>query len=63
MRRRREPEDAMSIPVKGGLLGVGLVMTVVTPCTVGYIHFPPMTLQKVCKTSTHIRVLSIKEYD
>ena len=29
----------------------------------GYIHFPPMTLQKMCRTSTHIRVLSVSKYD
>ena len=28
-----------------------------------YIHFPPMTLPKLCKTSTHIRVLRVKKHD
>jgi hypothetical protein len=53
----------VSISVRGWLIGIVLAMTVVVPGAVGYIHFPPMTLQKMCKTSTHIRVLSIKKHD
>jgi hypothetical protein len=40
-----------------------VVLALATPVAVGYIHYPPMTLQKLCKISTHIRVLSGKEYD
>lgn len=29
----------------------------------GYIHFPPATMQKMCKQSTNIRVLSVKKHD
>jgi hypothetical protein len=29
----------------------------------GYIHFPPPTLQKMCKQSTSIRVLTVKKHD
>src|SRR5437868_12479754 len=53
----------MSISFKGRLACIALVLIVVAPGAVGYIHFPPMTLQKMCKTSTHVRVLSVKKYD
>jgi hypothetical protein len=47
-------------------LRIGCVILAVTLSArsgFGYIHFPPMTLQKMCKTSTHIRVLSVTKYD
>src|SRR5262249_34153620 len=47
----------------GILVGAVLVMALVVPGALAYIHFPPMTLHKMCKTSTHIRVLSVKKYD
>jgi hypothetical protein len=34
-----------------------------TQVALGYIHFPPMTLPKMCKHSTLIRVLSVKKFD
>jgi hypothetical protein len=34
---------------------------VITPGAHGYIHFPPMTLQKMCKESHHIRLLKIEK--
>ena len=43
----------------GGLLAVGLA----APPAAGYIHFPPTTMPKMCKTSTHIRVLTVKKHD
>jgi hypothetical protein len=59
----QEWENAVSISRKSRLVGVVLVMAVLVPVAVAYIHFPPMTLQKMCKTSTHVRVLSVKKYD
>jgi hypothetical protein len=53
----------MSIRVNAWLAGAALVMAVIAPTAVGYIHFPPPTLQKMCKTSTHIRVLRLKEHN
>jgi hypothetical protein len=49
----------MRARVTAGLIGVALA---VSPA-VAYIHFPPMTLPKMCKESTHIRVLSVRKYD
>jgi hypothetical protein len=45
------------------LVGVALVMALAASVAVGHIHFPPMTLQKLCKAATHIRLLSVKKYD
>jgi hypothetical protein len=53
----------MSARITVRLVGAALVLALAAPVAVGYIHFPPMTLQKMCKTATHIRVLSVKKYD
>jgi hypothetical protein len=45
------------------LVGAALVMALAAPAAVGYIHFPPMSLPKMCKISTHIRVLTLKKHD
>jgi hypothetical protein len=45
------------------LIGVVLVMALVALPSVGYIHFPPMTMPKMCKQATNIRVLSVKKHD
>jgi hypothetical protein len=45
------------------LVGAALMAAAAAPSAFGYIHFPPMTLQKMCKTSTHIRVLTVQKYD
>jgi len=44
-------------------VGIVLVMAVVASPAVGYIHFPPATLQKMCKQATNIRVLVVKKRD
>jgi hypothetical protein len=44
------------------LVGVALVLAL-SPIAVGYIHFPPMALPKMCQISTHIRVLTVTKYD
>jgi len=46
--------------VAAGLL---LVVALAAPVARAYIHFPPMTLQKMCKQSHQIRLLKIKKYD
>jgi hypothetical protein len=51
----------MRIPVR--LVGVALVMAIAASSSDGYIHFPPMTMQKMCKQSTNIRLLSVKKHD
>jgi hypothetical protein len=33
------------------LVGFVVMLTFAVPAAVGYIHFPPMTLQKMCKRS------------
>jgi hypothetical protein len=45
------------------LIGVALLLALAASSTVGYIHFPPTTLPKMCKVATHIRVLSVKKFD
>jgi hypothetical protein len=40
-----------------------LVLVLVASSAVGYIHFPPATLPKMCKQSTSIRVLTVKKHD
>ncbi len=53
----------MSIRIAIHLVAVALVLPLSTSVANGYIHFPPMTLQKMCKISTHIRVLTVKKLD
>ena len=43
--------------------GVVRVMALAVSSSVGYIHFPPETMRKMCKQSTNIRVLAVKKYD
>ena len=43
--------------------GVALILAVMGPTAAGYIHFPPMTLQKMCKDSHQIRLLKITKHD
>ena len=45
------------------LVGMLLVAAVVTAPALGYIHFPPTTLPKMCKQSTNIRVLGVKKHN
>jgi hypothetical protein len=45
------------------LVGVVVVMALTASPSVGYIHFPPPNMQKMCKESTNIRVLAIKKHD
>ena len=61
--RRNEAEDDMSARPSARLAGVVLGLALAAAAAPGYIHFPPMTLQKMCKTSTHIRVLKVKKHD
>ena len=44
-------------------VGIVLALAVVASPAVGYIHFPPPTMQKMCKQSTNIRVLAVKKHD
>src|SRR5262245_18012595 len=53
----------MSLRVAIQLVGVVLVVALVVQAAAGYIHFPPMTLQKMCKESHHIRVLKVIKFD
>jgi hypothetical protein len=43
--------------------GAVLTMALAASPSVGYIHFPPLTMQKMCKQSSNIRVLGVKKYD
>jgi hypothetical protein len=49
--------------LKMGVAGLLLVMALAAPVARAYIHFPPMTLQKMSKQSHQIRLLKIKKYD
>ncbi len=56
-------EGRMSTRVATRLVGVTLVVTLSAPAAVGYIHFPLMTLQKMCKDSHQIRLLRVQKHD
>ena len=43
--------------------GVVLVTAIVAAPAVGYIHFPPTTMPKMCEHSRAIRVLTVKKQD
>jgi hypothetical protein len=43
--------------------GVVLVAAILGTPAVGYIHFPPTTLPKMCEQSRAIRVLTVKKHD
>jgi hypothetical protein len=70
----RELEEKKKLPAaqlmlrEGELLldaapaGAVLVALVATRA-VGYIHFPPMTLPKMCQESHHIRALKVEKFD
>jgi hypothetical protein len=45
------------------LVAVTLVAGPAAPAAVCYIHFPPMTLPKMCQISHHVRVLKVEKYD
>jgi hypothetical protein len=45
------------------LAGVVFALAVVAAPAGGYIHFPPPTMQKMCKISSNIRVLTVKKHD
>lgn len=53
MRRRR----------LASLAGSVLAVAAVAAPAVGYIHFPPPTLPKMCQQSAAIRVLTVKKHD
>jgi hypothetical protein len=44
-------------------LGVVLVTAIAVAPAGGYIHFPPLTMPKMCQKSTAIRVLSVRKHD
>jgi hypothetical protein len=43
--------------------GVVLMAAITAAPAVGYIHFPPTTMPKMCEQSRAIRVLTVKKYD
>ena len=45
------------------VVGIVLVMAFVASPSIGYIHFPPTTMHKMCKQATNIRVLSVKNHN
>jgi hypothetical protein len=53
----------MHTRVKIRFIGVALVMAMSGSVAVGYIHFPPLTMLKMCKVATNIRVLGVNKYD
>jgi hypothetical protein len=54
---------AMNRFVLRRFVAVGLLSAIVASVAVGYIHFPPTSLPKMCKESTMIRVLTVKKHD
>jgi len=53
----------MSIRAAVRLSGVALAVALSITAAGGYIHFPPITLQKLCQTSHHVRVLKVAKFD
>jgi hypothetical protein len=53
----------VSSRIRFQLAGVAIVAALIAAPASGYIHFPPPTLQKMCKQSTNIRVLTVKKHD
>src|SRR5258708_33960885 len=53
----------MDCRIRLRFVGVVLVTALAASSAVAYIHFPPMTMQKMCKQSTNIRVLGVKKHD
>ncbi|MBP3953861.1 hypothetical protein J8F10_00915 [Gemmata sp. G18] len=45
------------------LTGAALIVGVTASVVSGYIHFPPMTLQKMCKDSHYVRALKVIKRD
>ncbi len=45
------------------IVGITLALSATAPDACAYIHYPPMTLQKMCKDSHHIRVLTVEKFD
>ena len=45
------------------LVGVVFAAAPIAAPASGYIHFPPPNMQKMCKQSTSIRVLTVKKHD
>jgi hypothetical protein len=43
------------------LASVSLGMLLAAPAAIGYIHYPPKTLQKMCKDSHQIRLLKVEK--
>jgi hypothetical protein len=43
--------------------GLGLVTAIIAAPALGYIHFPPTTMPKMCEQSRTIRVLTVKKHD
>jgi hypothetical protein len=53
----------MSTRVAVRLAGAALILTLSAPAATGYIHFPPMTLPKMCKDSHQVRLLKVEKFD
>jgi hypothetical protein len=53
----------MSVRVRVRFVGVALLSAVFVSAAGAYIHFPPMTLQKMCKQSQTIRLLKVTKVD
>lgn len=45
------------------VVAVVVLLTLITPPSFAYIHFPPATLPKMCKQASNIRVLTVKKHD
>src|SRR5262245_45626755 len=43
-------------------LGGLMLLMIPAPAALPYIHFPPMTLQKMCQVSHHIHVLKVEKF-
>jgi hypothetical protein len=50
------------VGVLTSLFSLVLLLFLTAPAS-AYIHFPPQSLPKMCKHSTHIRILKVKEFD
>ncbi len=60
---RPPPEIPMVTRSLCQFLGAVTLLGLSTPAALGYIHFPPVTMPKMCKESTNIRLMRVAKFD
>jgi hypothetical protein len=60
---RSETESPMNSRIVFRVAGIAMIFMLVASPSPAYIHFPPMTMPKMCKDSMSIRVLGVTRFD